>query len=371
MLHSLNKALKRYLSIGTNRRFDRTTNQQLFVSNLFSFLGYIVTLILAVSSYVREDFVLAIVLVIASFVFLFCHHIHRFAMFGDTIKISTRIVFVAVTSLLIYLVYYGGNANTGPLWIYILPPIAFFFSGLKKGLITLGIFVVILSLMFFYPDNALLSTSYSLEFKTRIFYSFLTVAFLFGFYEYARQQSFEDIRKLSEKFEKQAMHDPLTGLSNRRGMRHFLEHEYNRSRRANTPLSLLLVDIDKFKKINDEYLHDGGDHVLEELAKLFIETIRSQDKVARWGGEEFLFLLPDTSANDAYVLAEKLREAVMNYDIKFAGKKISVTISTGLNEIEPGVNIDQAINSADHHLYEAKSKGRNQTQPCINSSEKP
>jgi diguanylate cyclase (GGDEF)-like protein len=365
MLSTVLKKLNKYLELGTQEHYGRETNQKVFVSNLFSFIGYVLTIIMSLSAYYRGDFELSFALGAASAVFFFSHQVHRFPRLGDTIKISLRIVFVGLSALLLYLIYDGGNANTGPLWVYILPPIAFFFSGLKTGLINIGLFVFVMSVMFFFPHDALLSTSYSFEFKTRIIYSFLTVSVLFGFYEYSRQQSFRFIQELSEKFERQAMRDPLTHLPNRRGMRSFLEHEYNRSRRENTPLSILLVDIDKFKKINDDYLHDGGDKVLESLSTLFSSSIRSQDKVARWGGEEFLFLLPNTNQSDAFVLAEKIRTLVMQHEVEFAGQKISTTISIGLNEIRPGVNIDQAINTADHHLYEAKNKGRNQTQPVV------
>ena len=355
--------LNKYLELGTREDYGPETNQKVFVSNLFSFIGYLINITLSISAYLRGDNDLSFALGVAGAIFFFCHQVHRFPNLGDTVKISTRIVFVGVAFLLLFLVYHGGNANTGPLWIYIMPPIAFFFGGLRKGLFNIGLFTLVIAVMLFYPDDALISASYSLEFKTRLIYSFLTVSLLFGFYEYSRQQSFKFIQELSEQFERQAMRDPLTHLPNRRGMRSFLEHEYNRSRRENTPLSLLLVDIDKFKKINDDYLHDGGDKVLESLSELFSSSFRSQDKVARWGGEEFLFLLPNTNQSDAFILAEKIRALVMEHKVEFAGQKIYTTISIGLNEITPGENIDQAINTADHHLYEAKNKGRNQTQP--------
>ncbi|MDT0629509.1 GGDEF domain-containing protein [Alteromonas sp. W364] len=368
MISPLKNLLANYLKVGTDPSFDNDTNQQLFVSNLFSFIGYMVTFVLAISALVRNNNELAIWLFVSSCVFFFCHHVHRFKQLGDTIKISTRIIFVMLMSLMLFLVYSGGHAQTGPLWIYIVPPVAFFFSGLKIGLINILFFIVVVSLMLFAPNEMFVGTAYSTEFKTRLLYSFVTVTLLFGFYEYSRQKSYEFIRELSDKFEQQAMHDPLTNLPNRRGMREFLDHEYKRSRRSNSPLSVLLVDIDYFKKINDEFLHDGGDFVLEDLSRLFVSSVREQDRVARWGGEEFLFLLPETNSTDAFTLAEKIRLAVEKHDLEFAGRRISVTISIGLNEITPDMNIDQAINLADHYLYEAKKAGRNQTRPVLSSN---
>jgi diguanylate cyclase (GGDEF)-like protein len=363
----LKTALADYLKIGNDASFDNDTNQQLFVSNLFSFIGYTVTGVLAISALVRGNHELAIWLFISSCVFFFCHHVHRFRKLGDTIKISTRIIFVMLMSLMFFLVYSGGHAQTGPLWMYIVPPVAFFFSGLKRGLLNILFFISVVSLMLFAPNEMFVDTSYSIEFKTRLIYSFITVTLLFGFYEFSREKSYKFIQELSDKFEQQAMHDPLTKLPNRRGMREYLDHEYKRSRRSNSPLSVLIVDIDYFKTINDEFLHDGGDFVLEDLSRLFVSLVRNQDRVARWGGEEFLFLLPETNEKDAFTLAEKIRLEVEKHDMKFAGSRISVTISIGLNEITPGMNVDQAINLADRYLYEAKNAGRNQTRSALNS----
>ncbi len=368
MISHFKQVLTNYLKVGTDPNAEKDTNQQLFVSNLFSFIGYSVTFVLAISAVVRANNQLAIWLFVSSCVFFFCHHVHRFPRLGDTIKLSTRIIFIMLMSLMFFLVYSGGHAQTGPLWIYIVPPVAFFFSGLKRGLFNILFFIIVVSVMLFAPNEMFVGTSYSTEFKTRLLYSFTTVTLLFGFYEYSRQKSYEYIQELSDQFEQQAMHDPLTNLPNRRGMREFLDHEYKRSRRSNAPLSILIVDIDYFKKINDEFLHDGGDFVLEELSRLFLTCVREQDRVARWGGEEFLFLLPETNSKDAFTLAEKIRGAVERHDIKFAGSQIAVTISIGVNEITPDMNIDQAINLADHYLYEAKNGGRNQTRSAFNSS---
>jgi len=350
-----------YLQIGTTDEKSLEANQQLFVSNLFSFIGYTITFILALNAAISGTSMLSISLFFASGIFFFCHQVHRFPKLGNTISISKSIVFINLLLLMLYLVYSGGVSNTGPLWIYIVPPVAFFFSGLRKGITGIAVFVIILTVMLFYPHETLLKTTYTLEFKLRLMLSFLTVTLLFGFYEYSRQQSYNRIEDLSHKYEQQAMHDALTNLPNRRGMRVYLNHEYNRLMRSKEPLSLLICDIDYFKQVNDKYFHDGGDFVLQSLSKFFIEKIRQQDIVARWGGEEFLFLLPNTSLKDAVVLAEKIRQQVEDHIIHYKHNDIKITISMGVNEVTPNVNIEQAINIADHSLYAAKKEGRNQT----------
>jgi diguanylate cyclase (GGDEF)-like protein len=364
MFTSVKGVLMQYLYIGTHENKSRDANQQLFVSNLFSFIGYSITFILAVSAAVKGETVLSGFLLLASTIFFFCHHVHRFPKLGDTIAISTRLVLFCLLALMVYLVHSGGLSNTGPLWIYIVPPVAFFFGGLRKGLMNLGGFILIISIMLFYPHDSLLAASYSFEFKTRLMYSFLTVTLLFGFYEYSRQKSYEFIEELGQKYEQQAMQDPLTQLPNRRGMRMHLDQEYSRALRSNQALSILAVDVDHFKKVNDEYLHDGGDFVLESLSTLFAQLIRKQDIVARWGGEEFLFLLPNTNAQDAYILAEKIRTHIENHVIQYKQHSIKITLSIGVNAISHDGNIDHAINVADHLMYEAKKRGRNCTMMC-------
>lgn len=363
MINRFISALKSYLLTGTSDQYDGARNHLFFVSNLFSFIGYTITIVLAINAFIEANLTLSVSLFIASTLFFFCHQIHRFPKFGDTIVVSTRLVFLSLLTLMFYLIYSGGASNTGPLWIYLVPPVAFFFKGLKRGIVHIGIFVLLVALMLFYPNDALLAASYTYEFKTRLLYSFVTVSILFGLYEYSREQSYQAMLELSQQFEQKAMQDELTQLPNRRGMQKYLHDELERARRADTPISLLICDIDNFKTINDNYMHDGGDFILTQLSKLFSRSIRQHDIASRWGGEEFLFLLPNTSADDAFVLAEKLRDTVQKAVFKYKGKEIKLTLSIGLCEFTSKLNIDQTINKADRHLYDAKQKGRNKVCP--------
>jgi diguanylate cyclase (GGDEF)-like protein len=135
--------------------------------------------------------------------------------------------------------------------------------------------------------------------------------------------------KLQRKLSRAATHDALTGLPNRRAADHFLAHEALRAQRQGTPLSALMVDIDFFKKVNDQHGHAGGDHVLQHMAQLLQERARATDLVARWGGEEFLVLLPDTSAAGAHKMAEQLRLAVQNTPFLWQQHTVPITVSIG------------------------------------------
>ncbi|BCK87918.1 hypothetical protein MIZ01_1715 [Sideroxyarcus emersonii] len=154
--------------------------------------------------------------------------------------------------------------------------------------------------------------------------------------------------------------DSLTGASNRR---HFLECaavESGRARRNGLPISLLALDIDHFKAVNDEYGHQAGDTVLKSLVEGIMETLRPHDIVGRIGGEEFMVLLPDTSHAAAAVLAERIRSKVEGLDIPIAGETLRVTVSIGIAEFGlDGDTRDVVFKVADDRLYRAKHAGRN------------
>lgn len=157
-----------------------------------------------------------------------------------------------------------------------------------------------------------------------------------------------------------AMTDPLTRLANRRRMRDLLDLERVRAGRSQRPFAVVIADIDDFKRINDARGHDCGDHVLVEAAALLRGAVRAQDGVARWGGEEFLFLLPDTDAGGGRVVAEKLRAAVAAANIAFGGQRVPTTMTFGVAAWSKGDSVDDCVRRADEALYAGKSRGKNQ-----------
>ena len=139
-----------------------------------------------------------------------------------------------------------------------------------------------------------------------------------------------------------------------------MAHEALLAQRRGSSLSALMVDIDFFKKVNDQYGHAAGDHVLQTLARLLERRARASDLVARWGGEEFLVLLPDTSAEGAQQVGEQLRLAVQEAPFRWQDTTIAVTVSIGAATWSSGpFHANAVIASADSALYQAKSSGRN------------
>ncbi|MBB3310745.1 two-component system cell cycle response regulator [Rhizobium sp. BK196] len=159
-----------------------------------------------------------------------------------------------------------------------------------------------------------------------------------------------------------AVTDPLTGLNNRRYLDNHLNVLFNRSMARGRPLSVLITDIDRFKQVNDTYGHDGGDQVLKEFANRVRSTVRGADLACRYGGEEFVVVMPDTSPEIAAAVAERLRAAIEStpFLLKSSGETLNITASFGISSrIASVLTPDQLMKQADLALYEAKNTGRN------------
>jgi diguanylate cyclase (GGDEF)-like protein len=165
-----------------------------------------------------------------------------------------------------------------------------------------------------------------------------------------------------KKLEKMATTDKLTGTFNRQGFDILLDQTLKESPRKRTALSLILLDVDRFKRINDTLGHSGGDNVLRHIVQTTRQNIRNEDVLSRWGGEEFLILLKECDLANAFLLAEKIRKAIKNAPFRFNGREIPVTISLGVAEHKPGEGIDALFNRVDRMLYLAKQNGRDRSE---------
>jgi diguanylate cyclase (GGDEF)-like protein len=158
----------------------------------------------------------------------------------------------------------------------------------------------------------------------------------------------------------QANTDHLTGLFNRNKGAEVLEYEMSRATRYQRPLSIILLDVDSFKNINDTYGHLAGDHILQAVADTARETVRTVDNLIRWGGEEFVVLLPDTELEAAVQVAERLREAIAKTPIRVPTAEISITASFGVaRKDENTPDVETLLARADQAMYIAKYLGRN------------
>jgi diguanylate cyclase (GGDEF)-like protein len=165
----------------------------------------------------------------------------------------------------------------------------------------------------------------------------------------------------NQRLFEEAITDGLTKLYLRRFFLASLDKEISRAKRYQLDLGIMLLDIDNFKKFNDTYGHQAGDHVLHETAQRLVENIRSVDTPGRYGGEEIALLLPQTGIKETYVVAERIRKAIESTEYNFHNAKMKVTVSIGVSSLHLlNVSMEQLIEEADRALYVAKSKGRNQ-----------
>ncbi|MCW3147127.1 biofilm regulation diguanylate cyclase SiaD [Stutzerimonas stutzeri] len=167
------------------------------------------------------------------------------------------------------------------------------------------------------------------------------------------------MRDLNIALREASTHDPLTGIANRALLTERLREESERAKRYDRPLCIVMLDIDRFKTINDEYGHEVGDRVLLEVVRVMEAEIREQDLCGRWGGEEFLILMPETTAADAQAVMQRLRSNIATLAVRINNDLLSVTVSLGVAELRPDENYSSTINRADVALLRAKRCGRN------------
>jgi diguanylate cyclase (GGDEF)-like protein len=167
-----------------------------------------------------------------------------------------------------------------------------------------------------------------------------------------------DIRK---QLENASTTDQLTGLHNRRLFIHLAELEITKIRRQRSTLSLIMLDIDDFKNINDQHGHNCGDDVLKHIAQMIRETVRPEDIASRWGGEEFIVLLPGTNIKQARTVADRIRERIANDPLRYRDEALTITVTLGITSCNnPDMPLDELTEQADYAMYLGKAKGKNQ-----------
>ena len=218
-----------------------------------------------------------------------------------------------------------------------------------------------------------------------VFFLFINLVGLYIFIELSRNRryrylSYKEINKLyfllNEEIKKKdkaniklsvlAETDELTGIANRRKFFSSLQNEFTKAYRYKRPLSILMMDIDFFKKVNDTHGHDAGDQVIIEFTERCKNILRQSDIIGRVGGEEFAVLLPETSEKGALILAERIRESIVQREFSISSSRIEITASCGLASIDSGHfdNITDFMKAADSALYLAKNSGRNMSCVC-------
>jgi len=239
------------------------------------------------------------------------------------------------------------------LLIYIKPPYQILIYGLPYLLFSIGVLV-------FQDNTELLSTN--MINATVIFAGIVITSHNFYKTKIYQIQYHLTLKHLNKKLEALSTLDPLTKLPNRRHFKSQIKYEVAINRRYNHEASLVIVDIDHFKDVNDTHGHHAGDMILKALGAFLKDNVRESDTVARWGGEEFMLLLSHTDLEGARILSERLRKKIETLPFMYEDAPISITVSAGITRLdhETDEGFKESYKRADKALYKAKTQGRNQ-----------
>jgi diguanylate cyclase (GGDEF)-like protein len=353
--------IKAALAIDAEMKSDPSLHRRLIMT---AALLFIATLTFGVFAFINFDpnsyFLSSVNLIISISTAL--------ALYSLIVKKSFYFSAYFVTTLLfVFLVvfsYFAGNQSFGLIWTICYPLFVIPILGLRNGMIMVCLFYSIIIPMAYLGIGEWDYGFWDIKGLVRFTIATLGVVYTTCFFELSANSAYKTIQEIREKekahliaLEKLSVTDQLTGLRNRRYFDDHFAIERKRAKRYNKALSLIMIDIDNFKKINDAYGHQVGDSVLQAFSNLLQENVRPSDTISRWGGEEFIILLPSTSPENAIVVAQKIQSAVNLYHFSEVG---NLTASFGVSNVEPNSNSNRdSVNQADQALYEAKKQGRN------------
>ena len=244
-------------------------------------------------------------------------------------------------------------------WFIIFPSMLMLSMGLRAGSIMFFIFFLVLLAVFITPLHTSFLPGISDAARVRFLLAMLG-AFIFSWCaEYLRSNTYDALLLAMSRLEQQALTDPLTGLGNRRDFDKNFAWVMAKAARDNKTFSLALIDIDHFKSVNDTYGHDVGDAVLRHIAETLSAEMRATDRIFRWGGEEFVILMPDSGLDTARLVSHRIRRHVEKTPLLHGDEEILRTVSIGLYSGHADVSPGTPLFQADQNLYIAKNSGRN------------
>lgn len=261
-----------------------------------------------------------------------------------------------VSSLLLALfiiflvIYTQGKMNTFAL-VMIYPLLSFAVLDKKHGTISFVFYSAIILAIILYGQTHW-AMEYPAESFVNVFIALLTCGITIYYFEHTKEEAIQSLYQTS-------ITDELTGLWNRKMFEQTLQTEIAYANRHKTPLSMAIFDLDFFKHINDHYGHDIGDIILQQFSQLLKKRVRQEDYVARWGGEEFALILPNTNIEGAKSVVRTILACVRKFDFEMAQQ---ITVSAGIGEYHPGLTPQEFFRLVDHALYQAKKQGRDQYQ---------
>jgi len=337
--------------------FDENEIVRIRIGNLLAVLGFGVSILYSFLYlfYINSFAAFFLTLVFAILYLGYFYFLSKMEIFKARLSFFLTI-FIQISSIVIFFV----SSKSGiQYYLLLVPPLAYLvFSKEKELRLSLSLLALLLLIItHFFGENY-----YILELEKSILNTLyvLTLIILFFVFIILFNAFLEEIEQKEEKLEHLSKTDFLTDILNRRAFYKKADEMTKLSNRYGNDLGLLIFDIDYFKKINDKYGHNIGDIVLQKISKEVSSSIRDTDCFARFGGEEFIILLPNISKEQLLLFAEKIRKLIENIEIKYTNKeKIKFTISIGVTVYYKNDTIEKFIDRADIAMYESKEKGRN------------
>lgn len=342
---------------------DDTMRKELMFEWLNILLALVSCFMTVVNAFTKEY-----ILMLSTFFFcLACIGNMIFIKRKKTIQTIVYVIFAIETvALLAFFLISGIPNGFSALWVCLIPSFSLLIFGRKSGTYYSVITFLMLLFFFWVPfGKSLLWYEYTDEFMLRFPFFFVACYVLSLFVEVVRAQTQKQLLESEQKYYYLYRHDALTGLYNRYGFNALVDEDYEKG--APGKVAMMIVDIDDFKKVNDQYGHSNGDVVLKGIAEMIRKSFCSQTHYCRWGGEEFTVYLHCT--HDYQEAAERLRRYVEQAEFRSGDLVMKVTVSVGLciSNSMKNTSISMLVNQADQCLYQAKAKGKN----CVVSTEIP
>jgi len=360
-IRGLLEAFHDWLNWGVSLQGNSTARRKVFSANIAGLMGAVSLLLYHVPMlYSGNEVMVRIALAESPFtlIFLLTPWLNR----NGWAWLARWTLAVSAVISQLFSIYLGCGSYLGTHTYFILfaiVPIFVFPLAEWRAILFLFVLNVGLYLEFEYvgvaPDSALLQANPDLLIFLRNSFTvtaFLTMLFVVGMMDWVATRNERTLERLS-------LTDTLTNLPNRRGFREALQREKARCRRETEPLAIMLLDIDHFKRVNDEYGHDAGDEVLRHFARILRAIVREANLVARIGGEEFVILMPDTALEEAAEVAERVRAEIEAHACLYRGHRIQITTSLGVGVVACDQPFESTYQRVDQALYQAKTQGRN------------
>ena len=276
--------------------------------------------------------------------------------FSNNVELTAWLIVVLIGAILVVFIQSAEGRNYALDWLTVFPPLAFFLLGRKVGFYLSVVFFVYCFSFIAIESPYWQPAVFKAEALSNMLLATTILILLFRHFELTRAEAFAALERKNIQLQHLSTTDSLTGLSNRGKLDHILGEQLAQAQLKSTPLCVMLVDIDYFKQINDNYGHLAGDQMLIEAAKVLQKYSREPYQLGRWGGEEFMYICPHTDGVSAGEIAEALRAGMAEH--VFANER-SLTVSVGIGRFRHGDSVTALVRRADDALYQAKEDGRN------------